>query len=94
MSASLNKKKLSEDINSEFLEKINGINFTPREIDIIACLVHGRAAKTIAYFLSIASRTVETHIRNIMRKLECNSQESIRNFIEKSDKFLVLKIIT
>ncbi|WP_420887389.1 tetratricopeptide repeat protein [Candidatus Paracaedibacter symbiosus] len=60
-------------------------------MDIIACLVHGRTAKAIAAFLSIASRTAETHIRNIMRKLECNSQESIRNFIEKSDKFLVIR---
>lgn len=82
------KMNLSKDICIEYLKTINGLNFTSREIDIIACLVHGRATKTIASFLSIASRTVETHIRNIMRKLECNSQECIRNFIEKSDKFL------
>lgn len=92
MRTSSNKQKCTEDSNdSESLEKINGISFTPREIDILACLAHGRTAKAIASFLSIASRTAETHIRNIMRKLECNSQESIRDFIEKSDKCLSIR---
>ncbi len=64
--------------------------FTRREIDVIACLLCGRAA-TIPSFLSIATRTVETHIHNIMLKLECNSRESIIDFIEHSDKQLLIK---
>lgn len=70
---------------------INGINFTSRELDIIACMVSGRRIKTIAGFLSIASKTVETHIRNIMLKLDCNSQETIITFIEKSGQLELLK---
>ena len=69
---------------------INGKKFTRREIDIIACLVCGRAA-TIPLFLSIATRTVETHVHNIMLKIECNSRESIIDFIEHSDKRLLIK---
>jgi len=69
------------------LQTINNTKFTLREIDIIACLLSGRATKTIATFLSIAPRTVETHTRNIMRKLDCNSQEGVRDFIEKSEYY-------
>ncbi len=70
---------------------INNINFTSRELDIIACLLAGRAAKKTASFLSISPRTVEMHLRNIMAKLGCNSRESIIDFIEKSDKFILIK---
>lgn len=73
------------------LETINEIKFTPREIDIIACLVSGRGRKTTASLLSIAEKTVETHTRNIMVKLECGSQEEIRDRIEKSDKLTAVK---
>ncbi|MBX9804986.1 MAG: LuxR C-terminal-related transcriptional regulator [Alphaproteobacteria bacterium] len=73
------------------LKSVNGVKFTPREIDVIACLLSGKGSKTIAHFLSIEEKTVETHKYNIMRKLECNSKEGIIEFIEKSDKFSVLK---
>ena len=80
------------DFGSSFLNDfqpfqfIESIRFTHREIDIIACLLQGRTQKTIANFLSIAPRTVETHLRNIMLKLECNSREGIIDFIESAGK--------
>lgn len=58
----------------------------------MACLLHARGTSRIASFLSIAPRTVGTHIRNIMLKLECNSRESIIDFVEKSDKLPLLRI--
>lgn len=70
---------------------INGVSFTSREFDILACLVSGRRIKTIASFLTIAPKTVETHIRNLMLKIDCNSQESIITFIEKSGQLEVIK---
>jgi tetratricopeptide (TPR) repeat protein/DNA-binding CsgD family transcriptional regulator len=86
-----NKTNPTQGIHYKNLGTINGVRFTPREIDVIACLLSGRATKTICRFLSIEEKTVETHKYNIMRKLECNSKESIINFIEKSDKFLIVK---
>jgi DNA-binding CsgD family transcriptional regulator len=65
---------------------INAINFTNREIDVIACILGGRSPKKIASFLAIATRTVEIHIRNIMLKIGCNSRESIIDFIERTNK--------
>ncbi len=73
------------------LQTINGIVLTHREIDIIACIMSGRAAKKIAFFLSISPKTVENHIRNIMLKLGCRTQESIIDFVEKSNNFASLK---
>lgn len=70
---------------------INGVKFTPREIEVIACLLSGRGAKTIAQFLSIEEKTVETHKYNVMRKLDTNFKEGIIEFVEKSDKLLALK---
>jgi tetratricopeptide (TPR) repeat protein len=77
--------------NKVSLLTIKGSKFTQREIDIIACLLQGRSQKTIAALLSIAPRTVETHVRNIMLKLECNSSEGIRDSIEKSGNFFILR---
>lgn len=82
---------LPAEIYSLQLESVNGIYFTRREIDIIACILSGRSTKKIALFLSISSRTVENHIRNIMLKLGCRTQEGIIDFIEKSGKFTAIK---
>ena len=77
--------------------------FTPREIDIIAGIFGGKtilsgrtAQKTIANLLSksqkvVSHRTVETHIRNISRKLGGKNQEQIINLIEISGKYLEIR---
>lgn len=77
--------------HDETLRIINDIQFTHREIDILACIISGRGAKTISSLLKITPKTVEAHTRNIMQKLGCNSRESIITFIEKSDKFSIIK---
>ena len=88
----------------EVLKSIGNVDsFTPREIDVLACIfggktiLTGRAAhKKIAVFLSrsqkaVSPRTVETHIRNITRKLGGGSQEFIINLIESSEKYLDIR---
>ncbi|MBW8308296.1 MAG: helix-turn-helix transcriptional regulator [Candidatus Paracaedibacteraceae bacterium] len=87
------RNKLDSSKNSciEYVETINGVNFTSREIDIMSCMLYGRAIKKTASFFSITPRTVETHIRNIMKKLECHSREAIIDFIENSGDFWRIK---
>lgn len=87
----INKISFPEDIYSAHLETVNNIKFTRREVDIIAYLFSGRSAKTISSFLSIAPKTLESHMRNVMAKLDCNSRDGIIDFIEKSDKFSFVK---
>ncbi len=72
------------------LSLIQDKKFTPREIDIMACLVSGRAS-TIPSFLSISARTFQTHIHNIMLKIGCNSRERIIDFVEGSGKLSIIK---
>lgn len=76
---------------SLYLKRIREVDFTQREIDVIACLLNGRSSKTISSFLNVSPRTVETHVRNIMHKLECHSRGSIIDFIEKSDEYTAIK---
>lgn len=67
-------------------KNINGITFTEREIDCLSCLVCGRSSKFIASLFSLSTRTVETHIHNIMLKVDCNSRQQLLTFIERAKK--------
>jgi DNA-binding NarL/FixJ family response regulator len=42
---------------------------TPRELEVLAELVRGRANKAIAFELGVSERTVKTHVSNILGKL-------------------------
>lgn len=74
-----------------YLQTIQNVNFTQREVDVIACILNGRSSKKTSSFLNISPRTVDSHIRNISNKLECHSRESIIDFIEKSEEYPAIK---
>lgn len=78
-------------INYSQLLDINGINFTRREIDVIACILNGRSTKLAATLLTVSHKTIDAHIRNILLKLKAQTQRRIVEFIESSDKYLYLK---
>jgi tetratricopeptide (TPR) repeat protein/DNA-binding CsgD family transcriptional regulator len=78
--------KANEEIYTKHLEKISGIHFTKREIDVIACIVHNRGNQNIAFLLSITSRGVAAHIQNIRVKLNYVPRDGIIDFIENSGK--------
>lgn len=80
-----------QDIYSKDLLSLEGIHFTPREIDVIACFVNARGTSKTASLLSLSPHTVLVHSRNIMAKLGCNSRDSIIDFVEKSDKLPILR---
>lgn len=46
---------------------------TPREADVMALMVEGKANKVIAFDLDISQRTVEIHRARVMDKLKANS---------------------
>lgn len=86
---------LPKEIYHNYLNIIERVKFTPREIDVIACILHGKNVKGIANFLStdlkpLGERAIETHIMNIRRKISGNSKESIITFIEQSDKYKIV----
>lgn len=71
--------------------QIHGIIFTTREIDIIACIMNVNGRKRIADILNISPRTVEVHIKNILIKIDGNSQDAIKDFVGKSDKLALIQ---
>ncbi|WP_032113570.1 tetratricopeptide repeat protein [Candidatus Paracaedibacter symbiosus] len=84
------KVKLPSDFYSEDLKTINNIRFTEREIDIFACIIKKDSMNEMDSLLGVGFRTVGTHIRSIMGKLQCNSQARIREVIKKLDKYPIL----
>lgn len=80
-----------KDLYKNHLNKVNNINFTMREIDVISCIVHVRGGKKIAEMLRIAPKTASVHVHNIMQKLQFNSRDQIIDFIENSGKLPFLK---
>lgn len=76
-----------EQIYKEYLRDISGINFSPRQIDVLSCLIHSRNQGKIAELLSIPSvRTVQTHIHVLKEKTNQFSTEHLVDMIDKSGK--------
>ena len=71
------------------LLKIAEKEFTPREIDVIACITSGQTDKRIASLLGITEKGVGSHKTNIFRNLNCkqNPKAILTNFIETSGRY-------
>ncbi|HQS84470.1 MAG: hypothetical protein B7Y25_06075 [Alphaproteobacteria bacterium 16-39-46] len=69
---------------NKYFKMTKNVDFTPKELDVISCILTGRRVKEIAGILSNSVKTIDNHIRNIMQKLSCNSREGIINCIEQS----------
>jgi DNA-binding NarL/FixJ family response regulator len=52
----------------------------PREREIVQLLAEGRSSPEIARRLHISTRTVETHRRNIMKKLDLHSVADLTKY--------------
>jgi|HubBroStandDraft_1064217.scaffolds.fasta_scaffold11006_2 DNA-binding NarL/FixJ family response regulator len=55
-------------------------DLTPRELEILKLLAHGRSHKEIAYALDISVKTVDAHCTNIMRKLNLHALSDLIHF--------------
>jgi len=56
-----------------------------REIEIVKLIKAGLSSKEISSRLNIATRTVEVHRHNILKKLKLKNTASLINFINKTD---------
>lgn len=80
------KEEIFEDLFSNHLKIIQGVEFTRRQIDVVACVVSGWDVKSIAARLDIAPSTVESHIQAIVQKVGAGGRNSILSFVEQSGK--------
>jgi len=70
-------RRLVEDHGTAALEPVataEASRFTPRETDVLRLLVTGRSDRDIADALFIDPRTVQTHVSNLLAKLEVSNR--------------------
>jgi FixJ family two-component response regulator len=85
-SSRIRKKKSQED-NVQCLLK----TLTPREYEIMRCVIAGMLNKQVAYKLRISERTVKFHRGNIMGKMQVVSVADLVRLTQKAD-ILPIKI--
>lgn len=67
-----------------FEDQLQSFPLTAREREVLQLIGEGRASKEIAHALSLSVKTVETHRRNILQKLNLkNTAELIRFAIQE-----------
>jgi DNA-binding NarL/FixJ family response regulator len=64
-------------------DKSSNFSLSHREIEIIKLLSLGKSSKEIANDLFLSEYTIETHRKNIMRKLEVNSIVALLNIVKE-----------
>ncbi|HZI52540.1 MAG TPA: response regulator transcription factor [Chitinophagaceae bacterium] len=74
MNASIVKRVLSFFNKKPATSASNSYTLSPRELDILKCLVNGDSYKMIGDHCNISIGTVRSHISNIYKKLHINSK--------------------
>lgn len=59
--------------------------FTPREADVLPYLARGMSVPFISTKLVVSRNTVDTHVRNIYRKLDIHSRDELIELVEHLD---------
>ena len=64
-------------------------SLTKRELQIARLIVDRRTNREIADELFVSARTVETHVRNIFRKLDADSRVEVARIVKRADRLSV-----
>jgi len=87
-------KKLNDNNEYEtvffntYSQKLLSAGLTHRERDIIRLLILNKSSKTIADKLNISPNTVDTHRRNILKKLNISSTGELIGMLRMNQNFL------
>lgn len=55
-------------------DSVEAANLSPRELDVLCCLIAGYSNKVIARELTVCEATVKVHVKAILRKLKVNNR--------------------
>ncbi len=64
------------EITAPFLEKMNGFDFTPKELEVIQLLKEGKSSKEMAMLLHVSPEAVQMYRHRIRKKLGLNKQKT------------------
>ena len=67
-------ESIVERLGTRAAADANGAGLSRRELEVVRHLAVGRTNREIAQELFLSSRTVDMHVRNILRKLDCRSR--------------------
>ncbi|RAI92167.1 LuxR family two component transcriptional regulator [Algoriphagus yeomjeoni] len=78
------KKYFSDEISEILVRQLNNppekSDLSPRETEIIKLIARDFSTKQIAEVLFISEKTVETHRKNILRKIDCSTLVGLVNY--------------
>jgi DNA-binding NarL/FixJ family response regulator len=67
-------ESVSRRLGARAAADANGAGLSRRELEVVRLLSVGRTNREIAHDLFLSLRTVDMHVRNILRKLDCRSR--------------------
>jgi DNA-binding NarL/FixJ family response regulator len=67
-------ESVAERLGPRAAAQADGPGLTRRELEVVRLVAVGRTNREIATELFLSPRTVDMHIRNILRKLDCRSR--------------------
>jgi DNA-binding NarL/FixJ family response regulator len=65
---------IAEHLGSRAEADADGAGLSHRELEVVRLLSVGRTNPEIAGDLFLSQRTIDMHVRNILRKLDCRSR--------------------
>ncbi len=68
------KTRLTPTVAAKLAERLTQVQLTPRELDVLRLVAHGKANKEIAKELDITDGTVKIHLTNLFKKLSVTSR--------------------
>lgn len=82
-----NRNKAINEFQDIDKSVINKFRLSKQEKEIIRYIVEGKTSKEIAVLLFITKNTVDTHRKNISRKLEINNNSSLIKYANENNLF-------
>ena len=67
-------------------------SLTERELQISRLVVDRKTNREIAAELYLSQKTIETHLRNIFRKLDANSRVDVARTVEQADRLAQTRV--
>ena len=72
-------ESVAEHLGRRAAGSAGAAGLTPRELEVVRLVAVGRTNREIAQELFLSARTVDMHVRNILRKLDCRSRVEAAN---------------